>query len=235
MDRSYRTADPYSDLDVIDGRAPRANQAVVGVLSLVGVVTGEWWLLTLVAVQLALGLTLGRRVCLACVAYFELIQPRFGEGPLEDSRPPRFANKVGVVVLGSASLAYLAGFGALGAALGLLVAALALLSAATGLCAGCEMYKISARLRGLGRGHGHIDRIDPADFEGALSQNTVIQFTHALCSECHRLERSLRDSGRTVVTVDVRERPDLARKYGVGVVPTAVTVDGAGAVLARLS
>ena len=38
MDRSYRTADPYSDLDVIDGRAPRANQAVVGMLSLVGVV-----------------------------------------------------------------------------------------------------------------------------------------------------------------------------------------------------
>jgi hypothetical protein len=235
MDRSYRTADPYSDLDVIDGRAPRANQAVVGVLSLVGVLTCQWWLLTLVAVQLALGLTFGRRVCLACVAYFELIQPRFGEGPLEDSRPPRFANKVGGVVLGTATVAYLAGFGLVGAVLGLLVAALALLSATTGLCAGCEMYKISARLRGLGRGHGHIERIDPADLGAALSQNTVVQFTHVLCSDCHRLERSLREAGRTVVTVDVRERPDLARKYGVGVVPTAVTVDGGGAVLARLA
>jgi hypothetical protein len=171
MDSSYRTADPYSDLDVIDGRAPRANQALVGALSLIGVVTGQWWLLALVAAQLAIGLTLGRRFCVACVAYFELIQPRFGEGPLEDSRPPRFANKVGVVVLGAATLAYLAGFDPLGAALGLLVAALALLSAATGLCAGCEMYKISARLRGLGRGHGHIERIDPADFDGALSHS----------------------------------------------------------------
>ena len=165
----------------------------------------------------------------------ELIQPRFGEGPLEDSRPPRFANKVGVVVLGSATVAYLAGFGLLGAALGLLVAALALLSAVTGLCAGCEMYKISARLRGLGRGHGHIERIDPGDLGAVFSQNTVVQFTHTLCSDCHRLERRLRDSGRTVVTVDVRERPDLARKYGVGVVPTAVTVDSAGAVLARVA
>ena len=235
MDRAYRTADPYTDLDVIDGRAPRANQALVGVLSLIGVVTGQWWLLTLVAVQLAVGLTLGRRFCLACVAYFELIQPRFGEGPLEDSRPPRFANKVGVVVLGAATAAYLAGFGLLGAALGLLVAALALLSAVTGLCAGCEMYKISARLRGLGRGHGHIERIDPGDLGAVFSQNTVVQFTHTLCSDCHRLERRLRDSGRTVVTVDVRERPDLARKYGVGVVPTAVTVDSAGAVLARVA
>lgn len=235
MDRSYRTADPYADLDVIDGRAPRANQLVVGLLSLIGVVTGQWWLLTLVGLQLAIGLTLGRRFCLACVAYFELIQPRFGEGPLEDSRPPRFANLVGVVVLGTATIAYLAGVPGLGAALGLLVAALALLSALTGLCAGCEMYKISARLRGLGRGHGHIERIDPADVGGSLGQNTVVQFTHELCSDCHRLERRLREDGRTVVTVDVRKRPDLARKYGVGVVPTAVTVDGAGAVLARLA
>ncbi len=235
MDRFRRTADPYTDLDVIDGRAPRANQTLVGVLSLLGVITGQWWLLALVALQLAVGLTLGRRFCVACVAYFELIQPRFGEGPLEDSRPPRFANQVGVVVLGAATVAYLAGQTTVGAVLGLLVAALALLSATTGFCTGCEMYKLSARLRGLGRGHGHIERIDPADLTGPLAQNTVVQFTHALCSDCHRLERSLREDGRTVVTVDVRERPDLARKYGVGVVPTAVTVDGAGAVLARLA
>ena len=65
--------------------------------------------------------------------------------------------------------------------------------------------------------------------------NTVVQFTHPLCSDCHRLERELRDEGRTVVTVDVRSQPQLARKYGVGVVPTAVTVDGSGAVLARLA
>jgi hypothetical protein len=235
VDRSYRTADPYADLDVIDGRAPRANQLMVGALSLAAVVTGHWWLLTLVGLQLVIGLVLGRRFCVACVAYFELIQPRLGEGPLEDSRPPRFANLVGVVVLGAASLAYAAGLALPGAVLGLLVAALALLSAITGLCAGCELYKISARLRGLGRGHGHIQQIDPADLDVALSPNTVVQFTHALCSDCHRLERSLRQGGRTVVTVDVRVRPDLARKYGVGVVPTAVAVDGAGAVLARLA
>ena len=65
-DRSYRTADPYRDLDVIDARAPRANQTVVGLVALAGVVTGEWWLLALVAAQLALGLTMGRRWCVAC-------------------------------------------------------------------------------------------------------------------------------------------------------------------------
>ena len=232
---SARLADPYRDVDVIDSRAPRFNQATIGVLSLVAVVTGWHWLLGLLALQLVVGLTFGRRWCLPCVTYFTLVQPRFGEGPLEDSRPPRFANLMGVAVLTPAAVAYLAGLPLLGTVLGLLVAALALLSAATGFCTGCQIYKLAARVRGLGRGHGHIERIELSDFGDALAPNTVVQFTHPLCSDCHRLERELRDEGRTVVTVDVRSQPQLARKYGVGVVPTAVTVDGSGAVLARLA
>jgi uncharacterized protein DUF4395 len=143
-----RTADPYRDTDVIDSRAPRANQLVVGVLALVAVTVGPWWLLALLALQLALGLTLGRRWCLACVAYFELVQPRFGEGPLEDARPPRFANMVGLGVLSLASLTYLAGLDTADVVLGSLVAVLALLAATTGFCAGCEAYKIGYLLTG---------------------------------------------------------------------------------------
>jgi len=143
-----RRADPYRDLDVIDSRAPRTNQSVVGVLSLVAVATGWWWLLALLVLQLAVGLTFGRRYCLPCLAYFELLQPRFGEGELEDSRPPRAANVVGLVVLSAASVAYLAGAPTLGAVLGLLVAALALLAAVTGFCTGCRMYKLACTLRG---------------------------------------------------------------------------------------
>jgi hypothetical protein len=143
-----RLADPYRDLAVIDSRAPRFNQAVIGVLSLVAVVTGWWWLLALLALQLAVGLTLGRRWCLPCLAYFELVQPRFGEGRLEDSRPPRAANVVGLAVLTAASIAYGLGWDTAGAALGLLVAGLALLAAATGFCTGCEAYKLFCRLTG---------------------------------------------------------------------------------------
>jgi len=146
--RPDRLADPYRDLDVIDSRAPRFNQTVVGLLSALAVVTGWWWLLALLALQLVVGLTFGRRYCLPCLAYFELLQPVVGEGPLEDARPPRFANVVGAVVLSSAAVAYLAGFELVGAALGLLVAALALVAAATGLCAGCEMYKVGYLLTG---------------------------------------------------------------------------------------
>jgi thiol-disulfide isomerase/thioredoxin len=228
-----RTADPYRDLDVIDARAPRFNQAAIGLLALLSFATGWWPLLALLAAQLAVGLTLGRRWCLPCLAYFELVQPRVGEGPIEDSRPPRFANAIGVAVLGAASLAHAAGLAGLGWALGLLVAALALTAAATGLCAGCELYRIGARLRGV-RSH-RLDRIDLSDLDLSPNDEVVVQFTHPLCSDCRALERRLREEGRSVVTVDVSRRPELARKYGVALVPTAVAVSGTGAVVSRLA
>ena len=143
-----RLADPYRDLEVIDSRAPRFNQATIGVLAVVAVASGWWLLLGALGLQLVVGLTLGRRFCLPCVAYFELVQPRFGEGPVEDTRPPRFANLVGAVFLTSAAVAYAAGFATLGAVLGGVVAALALLAATTGFCTGCEAYKLGSFLLG---------------------------------------------------------------------------------------
>jgi len=143
-----RLADPYRDLDVIDARAPRFNQAVVGTVSALAVVTGWWWLLTLLAAQLVAGLTLGRRFCLPCLVYFELVQPVFGEGRLEDARPPRFANMVGAAFLSAASLFYVVGVDVIGAVLGVLVACLALLAAAAGVCAGCEAYKLGYLVTG---------------------------------------------------------------------------------------
>jgi hypothetical protein len=76
------------------------------------------------------------------------VQPRFGEGALEDSRPPRFANLVGAAVLVAATVAYPAGLTTLGAVLGAIVAALALLAATTGFCTGCEAYKLGSFLLG---------------------------------------------------------------------------------------
>jgi Domain of unknown function (DUF4395) len=226
-----RTAHPYDDTDVIDARGPRTNQAVIGVLALVAFLTGAEWLPAVLAAQLAIGLTFGRRFCLPCLLYFELIQPRFGEGPIEDSRPPRFANMVGVVFLGAATVAFLLGVPALGWTLTLIVAALALLAAATGLCMGCEIYKLSARLRGIAA--RRVSRIEPGDVE--LTGAGVVQFTHPLCSECRRWERRLEGEGRPHAVVDVSQRPELARKYGIAIVPTVVAVAGDGTVLERLA
>jgi hypothetical protein len=144
-----RTAHPYRDLDVIDARAPRTNQAVMGSLALLAFVLDVPWLPAVLALQLAIGLTFGRQYCLPCLFYFEVIQPRIGEGRIEDARPPRFANVLGIAFFSCATLAFLLGASTLGWALTLLVAGLALLAATTGLCMGCEAYLLLARLRGL--------------------------------------------------------------------------------------
>jgi hypothetical protein len=228
-----RTAHPYADTDVIDARAPRFNQATIGVVSAVALLTGWWWLLALLALQLVLGLRFGRRYCLPCVVYFEVVQPRIGEGPVEDARPPRFANVVGAAFLSAATLAYLAGLAAVGAVLGGIVAALALLAATTGLCVGCEVYKLLARVRGVRP--GRVAALDLAELGAGAVDETVVQFTHPLCSDCRDLEERLRDGTRPLVTVDVSRRPELARRYHVAVVPTAFSVAADGTVLERLA
>ena len=234
MSARPRTAHPYRDLDVIDARAPRFNQATVGVVSLVAVLTGWWPLLTLLALQLGLGLRFGRQYCLACVAYFELVQPRFGEGPIEDSRPPRFANQVGFLVLTSATLAHVLGFATIGNALGLLVAGLALLAATSGFCAGCEMYRIGARLRGIRR--QAFDRMELADLGTSLpAGELMVAFSHPLCTECRSVESELAAGPHAYVSVDVRDRPDLARKYGVALVPTVIRIAADGRVLQQVA
>lgn len=235
----FPTADPYCDLDVVDARAPRFLQATVGAGALVAVLTGWWVILALLAAQLVIGLRFGRRYCLPCVAYFEWVQPRIGEGPIEDARPPRFANWIGSGVLTAASVAYVVGWTGVGVALGGLVAFLALLAAVTGFCTGCQIYRIGARLRGI-RGH-QLDRIDPADFGPAVGPmraagsaragNLVVAFSHPLCTECRELESHLQAERRPFVRIDVRERPDLARKYGIALVPTFVEVTATGAVI----
>jgi hypothetical protein len=230
MTAHLRSAHPYRDIDVIDARAPRFNQAAVGIVSLVAVLTGWWPLLALYAAQLGIGLRFGRRYCLACVAYFELIQPRIGEGPIEDSRPPKFANQVGLVVLSLATIAYLVGLPAIGTGLGILVAALALLAATTGLCVGCELYRIGARIRGIRR--RQIDRVELTELGvTAGSGDFVVAFGHPLCTDCRTVLRDLEAGPERFVSVDVRDRPDLARKYGVALVPTVVRVAGDGRVL----
>lgn len=226
-----RRADPWRDLLVIDARAPRFNQLVVATGSLVAVLTGFWPLLGLLGTQLAVSVLFGRKYCLPCVFYFEVIQPRFGEGELEDSRAPRFANIIGAVFLLSAAVASAAGFVTLGSVLGGTVAALAGLAVSTGLCVGCEVYKLLAKLRGI-KG-GLLERIDLEQLGVLPEENLVVLFTHPLCSECHEVKPRLEKEGHRVISIDVSQRKDLARKYGVTLVPFAVTVGADGRVHGR--
>ncbi len=226
-----RRADPYKDLLVIDARAPRFNQAVVASGALLAVLTGFWPIFAVLGAQLAVSVRFGRKYCLPCLFYFEVVQPRFGEGELEDSRAPRFANIIGAVFLLSAALFSAAGFPAVGGVLGGIVAALAGLAVSTGLCVGCEVYKVLAKVRGI-KG-GLLERIDLEQLGVLPEENLVVLFTHPLCSECHEVKPRLEREGRRVISIDVSKRKDLAKKYGVTLVPLAITVGVDGRVHGR--
>ncbi|HVV81821.1 MAG TPA: DUF4395 family protein [Kofleriaceae bacterium] len=237
-----RRADPYRDLAVIDARAPRVNQTVVAVLAIVAAATGWWPLVLALGVQLAVAVRFGRRWCLPCRLYFDVIQPRLGEGPLEDARAPRFANIIGAGFLLAAATAWAIGWSAIGLALTLVVAALATVAVTTGLCVGCELYRIGARLRGV-RG-GAIDRVDLDHLARATGSRpaialaepgeVVVLFTHPLCGECQTVKAELAEGPRPVVAVDVSRHRDLARKYGLALVPLAVAVGADGRVTSRV-
>lgn len=218
---------------MVDERAPRTNQAAVALLGWLALATGAWWLAGLMGVQLAVGLVFGRRYCLPCVFYFEVIQPLIGEGSIEDARAPRFANILGAVFLIGASAAHLVGATELGWSLIAVVAVLATVAVVTGFCLGCTAYRVIARLRGVRPGHH--DHLELADFGLDDRGGAVIQFTHPLCSDCRELEDRLRAEGRDPVLVDVSRQGDLARKYHVAVVPAAFDVAADGRVLERLS
>jgi len=225
-----RAADPWRDTDVVDERAARFAQGTTGAVALLGVVFGWPLAWALMSAQLLVGVTLGRP---SCLAYYVLVQPRFGEGPLEDSRPPRLANMIGTAFLGLAAALWWLGAEPAGSALGALVAFLALLSASTGFCVGCEIYRLTARLRGISPRHH--DRIDLADLDGVRSAGAYVEFTHPLCADCREWELRLTAESEPLLKLDVRERPELARKYGIAVVPTVFRVSADGAVLKRLA
>lgn len=151
--RYLPSVDPFEDTDVIDARGPRTLQTFVAVTTILAFVLDLEWLVAVPALQLIVGLTFGRRTCLPCVFYFKQIQPRFGEGRIEDSRPPRFANIMGAIFLSGATIAFIFGFTTVGWVLTLIPATLASFAVLSGICVGCEMYAAFARARGIALAH----------------------------------------------------------------------------------
>ena len=136
---------------MIDPRGPRFTAAVTLALLAVALLVPTPVAVAIVAVQAVLfltGVSLGVQRTPTAHVFRRLIQPRLAPpDQLEDPRPPRFAQVVGLVF----TLVALVGF-AIGAvlvaqvAIGFAVVA-ALLNAVFGLCLGCELYSFGLRLR----------------------------------------------------------------------------------------
>ncbi|WP_066584178.1 DUF4395 domain-containing protein [Cellulomonas timonensis] len=135
----------------IDPRGPRVGAAITAVLLVVVLLlpsTGALVLLALVAALFAVGAARGAQGSVQGLLFRTLAQPRLAPPTeLEDPRPPRFAQLVGLVITGAGVLLGLAGIGAavpIAAAFALIAA---FLNAVFGLCLGCEMYLLGVRLR----------------------------------------------------------------------------------------
>lgn len=143
----------------IDPRGPRVGAGITAGLLAVVVLLGPsragLALLALVAAGFLLGAVRGAEGTVQGWLFRTLVRPRIAPpGELEDRRPPRFAQLVGLAVTGAGVVLGLLGLpAAVPWAAGIAFVA-AGLNAAVGLCLGCELYLLGVRLRPAGRTTG---------------------------------------------------------------------------------
>jgi hypothetical protein len=126
----------------IDVNVPRFNQACVAALTGLAFVTQAWIIVPLVAIVLGATRFAGPRFGLFTQIYVRWLRPRRTSPVVtEPAGPPRFAQLLGVVFLGLASVLFLGGLMVAGWVVTLLVTALATLAATTRVCVGCIIYR----------------------------------------------------------------------------------------------
>ena len=136
---------------MIDPRGLRCTAAVTLVLLAAALLVPTPVAVAIVALQAALfltGVTLGVQRTPTAYVFKHLIRPRLSPpAELEDARPPRFAQGIGLVFTVVALIGFATGALLVAqVAIGFAVVA-ALLNAVFGLCLGCELYLFGLRLR----------------------------------------------------------------------------------------
>ncbi|MEV7992111.1 DUF4395 domain-containing protein [Streptomyces sp. NPDC086077] len=132
----------------VDPRGPRFAAALTTLVLFLVLGTGSGVLLAAQAVVFAVGAALGLRWSPYGWLYRRLVRPRLGPPrELEDERPPRFAQAVGLGFALVGTAGYLTGVTWLGITAAAAALAAALLNAAFGYCLGCEVYLLAVRGR----------------------------------------------------------------------------------------
>lgn len=134
----------------VDPRGLRVVAAITAVvLAAVLVIDVESVRITLLAIQVAVFATaalIGLGKSPYAIFYGKVVRPRIGPPTeLEDARPPRFAQVVGLAFTVVALAALLAGATTVALIATAFALVAALLNAAVGLCLGCEMYLVLRR------------------------------------------------------------------------------------------
>jgi hypothetical protein len=193
---------------------PRFAQAVTGVMCLEALVFQTWPAVAVALALILLGLA-GPRWSPVAWLFRLMARP---PASLEPAAPVRFAQVIAGVLLSAALVLILAGADTAGWAVVGLVSAVALFSSISGICLGCEAYRLL--MRGRSRAG---DLRDPLGLTG--SGPWLVVLTAPGCARCEPVARALSDaaSGREVVRVDLARRPQ-ARAAPVRSVPAALVV-----------
>jgi hypothetical protein len=136
----------------IDPRGPRFAAAMTSLVLAATVLTGWWVLLAVQAVLFAVTVVLGPGRGPWGALFRRVVRPRLAPPTWwEDPAAPRFAQLVGLVVVGAGLV--LAALGVPGAVVGAAAVALvaAGLNAVFGICLGCAMYRAGLRVSRRGR------------------------------------------------------------------------------------
>jgi hypothetical protein len=135
----------------IDPRGPRVGAGITAVLLVVVLLLGgapALVLLAVIAALFALGAVRGAQGTVQGRLYQRLVRPRLAPPTeLEDPRPPRFAQLVGLIITGLGVLLGLLGVPGAAPVAAALALVAAFLNSAFGLCLGCELYLLGVRLR----------------------------------------------------------------------------------------
>lgn len=132
----------------IDPRGQRFAAVITSVVLAIALIFLNPWVLLVQAVVFAITVIAGPARGPYGLIFRALVRPRLSPPiELEDPRPPRFAQFVGLIFAVVGVIGLLSGAWVVGMIATALALVAALLNALIGFCLGCELYLLSSRIR----------------------------------------------------------------------------------------
>ena len=133
---------------LIDARGPRFGAVITTVVLAAALATNNVWFIVLQALVFAIGAFKGPQYTPYAFLYKKAVKPFLkGEVPVEEVKPPQFAQKVGLLFALVAIVGALLGIEALVIGAVSMALGAAFLNATFNFCLGCEIYLLLLRAR----------------------------------------------------------------------------------------
>ena len=131
----------------IDARGPRFTATITLVVLAIALLTQSIYVIGFQLLVFGIAAFIGLKKSPYGIIYRKLVQPRLsGPVPLEDQRPPRFAQLVGFLFALVAAIGLLSDANAVFTIATSFALVAAFLNSAFGFCLGCQMYLILVRI-----------------------------------------------------------------------------------------